>query len=453
MNIHFKKQNFQDLITMYKATKHHSFIKLKFKELNKVSDKELENLPESTEYFVKSTTLCLGKHNKSVDVKFLYSDSTQECTLYIDKMDMNIKRLPVFRDIYSIDYTGIDFSKALTDYDFDNFTNELSIVQECIIHNAVINAETAHKLLSTNGSILKKLDISGCSFPNLLKAVEMFGFNYNLEELILTDVSMPDIEVIDSMFQMCAKLKEVDISFLKECKNLKSINYLFADCTSLEKITGINDIDTSNCNALMGVFQNCYSLVELNLSNWRADKCDNFDSLLYNCKRLRKLDIRNLQFVTESNASDYIDFSNVFNFSDEGESPRVEVIAADIDIDKLEETERAYELFERLVRDEADYFPFKHFKASSTNIENYFELLANYIAINYEEDIEDVEDDIEQSKTKQQVVSKDNWEKEKEALKAKADMLHIDFFDLGFTFGTSSFDNGKIEVVSFMQLG
>lgn len=438
MNLDFIQKD----ITMFRRNADYNNIRVRFKELNNSIRKAISNTPTSTN--------CIIEQGNGV-VAYEHHIDTHEYIIYLDKEIMNIEDLPVIEDIYSIDYTGIDFSKIFRVEQLLNFHRQLEIVEECIIHNALIKLEIAHDLFTSDNSNLRKLDISGCTFPNLLRAIGMFKFNTKLKELILKDVSMPDIKDISEMFKSCRSLEEIDVTFLTKSKNIKSLNYLFVGCSNLKRIVGINELDISKCRSLHGIFQGCLSLEEIDLSSWKADKCNNFSALFFKCKSIKKIDIRNLSFISKSTADKEIAFDNVFNFcKDENTGSKVEVIADDIDIKRFDDNERAYWILQRCILNEADYFPFKPYKLGEEKDKSYLNFLATYVATKYDERINE-DGNVDYYKKTQQIISKENWEKEKESLKAKAEILGVDFFDIGFTFGTSSYTNGDIETLSFIQ--
>lgn len=440
INLDFIQKN----IAIFRRNDNHNNIKVSFKELNNSTREVINNTTTSTN--------CIIEQGNDV-IAYEHHLDTHEYIIYLDKELMNIEDLPVIKDIYSIDYTGIDFSKVIRDEQLLNFHKQLEIVEECTVHNAVIKLETAHCFFAQDNSNLRKLDISGCRFPNVLRARAMFRFNTKLKELILKDVTMPDVKEISEMFKSCRSLEEVDITFLTESKNIKNMNYLFVGCSNLKRIIGINELDISKCISLQGIFQGCLSLEELDLSNWKADKCNNFNAMFFKCKSIKRIDIRNLSFITNSTWDKEISFEDVFSFcKDESNNSKVEVIADDIDIKRFDDNDRAYWILQKCILDESDYFPFKPYKSKKENDRCYLNFLATYVATKYDERINE-DDNVDYSKKTQQLISKENWEKEKESLKAKAEILGVNFFDIGFTFGTSSYVNGDIETLSFIQLG
>ena len=62
---------------------------------------------------------------------------------------------------------------------------------------------------------------------------------------------------------------------------------------SLKKITFGNNFTTSNVTNMSGMFLNCSSLTELDLSNFDTSNVNRMNSMFSNCSSLNSLDLRN----------------------------------------------------------------------------------------------------------------------------------------------------------------
>ena len=97
------------------------------------------------------------------------------------------------------------------------------------------------------------------------------------------------VEYISAMFNGCSSLTELNISALKNA-DLKKIDRLFLNCSSLENIVGINDLNVTNVEALDWIFQNCSNLKSLDLSNWNiTNKVTTMWGLFDGCSALETL--------------------------------------------------------------------------------------------------------------------------------------------------------------------
>ena len=70
-----------------------------------------------------------------------------------------------------------------------------------------------------------------------------------------------------SMFNNCSNLKKLNLGKWNT-SNFENILNMFAGCTELESIDGIENWKVSNVKNLDGAFSQTYNLRNLNLSNW-----------------------------------------------------------------------------------------------------------------------------------------------------------------------------------------
>lgn len=107
-------------------------------------------------------------------------------------------------------------------------------------------------------------------------------------------VSLKDIT---NMFNGCSILSSLDLSAI-DTRNIKSINNILKDCTSLVDITFGPDFKTDNLTELVGVFQNCGSLRMLNIKNWNTDNVQNMSNLFNGCSSLTTINMQNFNIPT-----------------------------------------------------------------------------------------------------------------------------------------------------------
>ena len=72
---------------------------------------------------------------------------------------------------------------------------------------------------------------------------------------------------MNQIFFDCEKLVELNIKGW-DTSNVTDMSSMFAYCDNLEKIWGIEDINTHNVIDMNQLFYVCPSLIELDLSNW-----------------------------------------------------------------------------------------------------------------------------------------------------------------------------------------
>ena len=92
-----------------------------------------------------------------------------------------------------------------------------------------------------------------------------------LEKINFSLFNPKQIEIesdISSMFSGCSLLKEIDLSFLNNCK-MTNVESFFCGCKSMETIN-FPSIDTSKVTDMTAMFHGCESLKELNLSSFNT---------------------------------------------------------------------------------------------------------------------------------------------------------------------------------------
>ena len=91
-----------------------------------------------------------------------------------------------------------------------------------------------------------------------------------------------------TMFQKCNELEELDLSNFNTSK-VTDMGFMFANCFKLRKIKGIEKFDTNQVIKICAMFQYCYELEELDLSNFNTSKVTDMGCMFANCFKLRKI--------------------------------------------------------------------------------------------------------------------------------------------------------------------
>ena len=169
---------------------------------------------------------------------------------------------------------------------------------------------------------LEKLDLSTWDISNVTTFYGTFVYCYNLKTLNLNNWQCNNnITSVYGMFSACWSLETIDISWLNitskcqdicymfyNCWSLKELNFptwdvsgipdgnnrghdIFANCYSLEKITGIKNWHWNMKNSLGAEFSNCYCLRELDVSGWIVNNATSLASMFNNCYSLKTLNL------------------------------------------------------------------------------------------------------------------------------------------------------------------
>ena len=72
---------------------------------------------------------------------------------------------------------------------------------------------------------------------------------------------------------------------------LTSLNDFFGGCSGLEKITGLDNLNTANVTDMEYMFRECKNLSSLDLSKFNTANVKNMSSMFYGCNKLSSLDL------------------------------------------------------------------------------------------------------------------------------------------------------------------
>lgn len=294
--------------------------------LDFISVSEIEEIIENTN--AKSIVFDNDNQNKNECIAELTSFQSKACaylsneSLHIYNPDGGRVIAPVdcqylFANINAttLDLTNLDMSKAMDcSYMFANCTAENINVSNWETSN-VSNIEGMfyHCINLTNLNIsswntsnvnnaweflwgcenLKEFDMHSNDFSNNRKFGRMFGQCFVLENIYgLENLSTKNATGMAAMFQNCRMLKEIDVSSF-DISNVSYMHYMFAYCTSLERIVGLENLDTSKCRNFQSMFSDCWKISELKLAKFNTDNSTGFSNMFANCESLRRIYVTN----------------------------------------------------------------------------------------------------------------------------------------------------------------
>ena len=87
-----------------------------------------------------------------------------------------------------------------------------------------------------------------------------------------------------------------------------SLKEFFRECTGLDKITGLEYLNTAEVTDMSFMFYGCYALASLDLSNFNTTKVENMSGMFSFCEKLSSLVISNF------NTANVTDMSNMFSY-------------------------------------------------------------------------------------------------------------------------------------------
>jgi surface protein len=92
------------------------------------------------------------------------------------------------------------------------------------------------------------------------------------------------------MFNGCYELTELDLSNFNTSK-VTTFASMFTMCYKLTNIYGLNTFDTSNTTTMSQMFYQCYALPMLDLSHFNTSKVTDMGNMFSNCRALTSLDL------------------------------------------------------------------------------------------------------------------------------------------------------------------
>jgi surface protein len=95
--------------------------------------------------------------------------------------------------------------------------------------------------------------------------------------------------LLNFFFQGRSQLEYMDASML-DMSEVWSTEYMFAKCTSLREIKGMETWDTSSIENMTSMFDGCESLENIDgLSSWSVEGVNHMNYMFYHCNSLRDI--------------------------------------------------------------------------------------------------------------------------------------------------------------------
>ncbi|MCR5596561.1 MAG: leucine-rich repeat domain-containing protein [Lachnospiraceae bacterium] len=160
-----------------------------------------------------------------------------------------------------------------------------------------------------NSSVLKKIHIVA---PHAcpLDLTESFFHCENLEYAEISESAV--LFGVDSMFEGCRSLESVEL--IVECA--ETAENVFKDCVRLKKVflaiyDNLDCVMNSKCRSLLGLFQNCFSLedIDLNHLSGTLEYVGNFSRMFEGCQSLKKVSFPQTEVLSGN-----LNLSNMFAF-------------------------------------------------------------------------------------------------------------------------------------------
>ena len=286
-----KEHNNHELIYFGKMIPNIEDYKIKMGELRNKLDEfkqnineiinKLNNVNENFELYYKIYEYILNNYKfKKINYEILNN---------INEINNNNN---VFNDLNKISsYKMINKFDSILDI-FDKFNNEFA---EISLAYKINNKKKEH------GSDNSGIKIFSSSF--LFKHKNICKIIYENNEYDLNEYFIPDNYKNKSYENETLEIK------LRGIRNIKDINYMFYECSSLYSISDISKLNTSKITDISYMFYGCSSLQALpDISKWNISNVTNISSMFKGCSSLKQL-----PDISQWNTSNITNMSDLFN--------------------------------------------------------------------------------------------------------------------------------------------
>ena len=181
----------------------------------------------------------------------------------------------------------------------DDSLYELYIISNTTINLPIYTVADGNVGIFENFSMLQSIKFDNISTYNCREFSGFFRNCSNLENIEgLSIFNTSNAEWMYNMFNGCKKLTNLNLRGWNTSK-VYGMTLMFADCSNLTEIIGINDWNVSNVAEFNGMFQECTSIKDLNLANWDMKNTQRLDYTFFNLNSLENLYLNNVEFNTE----------------------------------------------------------------------------------------------------------------------------------------------------------
>jgi surface protein len=187
-------------------------------------------------------------------------------------------------------------SLDLTDFDSSNVTNMRILFNKCKRLKEIKGIEKLNtkNVIDMEGMFqycteLDYLDISNFDTSKVESMAFMFNHCEKLKELKgLNKFITNNVTTTEGMFQSCFSIEYLDLSNF-DTSNVIIMDYMFEECSRLKGIKGLNKLITSKVVSMEGLFQLCTLLKYVDLSNFDTSNVINMGYMFNKCKKLKEI--------------------------------------------------------------------------------------------------------------------------------------------------------------------
>ena len=170
------------------------------------------------------------------------------------------------------------------------------------IENLKTDNVTIMSFMFMNCSSLTSLDLSSLNICKVTSMGQVFYGCSNLKSIKLFNFDNISVKVnIAGLFQDCASLTNIDLSGLKtDC--VTSMSGMFRGCSGLTSLD-VSNFNTENVTDMSGMFFGCSGLTALDLSNFNTENVKDMNNMFQDCRGLLNLNVSNFNTSNVTNMS------------------------------------------------------------------------------------------------------------------------------------------------------
>ena len=139
---------------------------------------------------------------------------------------------------------------------------------------------------------MTSLDISFFDTSKITDFSYLFYGCTNLKSINLLNFDTSSAQDFECLFYQCHNLVSLDLTNF-DTSSLTNMGFMFYKCYSLKTIKFPEMINTYNLESMRSMFNDCNSLIFINLTSFDTSKVTDMRYLFYNCHSLKYLDIPN----------------------------------------------------------------------------------------------------------------------------------------------------------------
>ena len=220
--------------------------------------------------------------------KFNQNDNTNTSDSKLNNTEDTLKK-GVFAKLYDTDGDS-DGDVLFLSNNKDSFYSNGELIKD---YNNQNNTESQSN--STSDPLWKDDDfktiyINDCITPKTL--YNWFSGKRNLIQIENIDrINTKYVTTFKNLFNGCYNLLNVDISNWNSSK-VTEASYMFGDCKKINNIN-LNGLDFSKVTSMDNMFYNCEKIESIDLSTLDTSSLTNANSIFYGCKSLTNLNLTN----------------------------------------------------------------------------------------------------------------------------------------------------------------